>query len=67
MGAYRPKGITTAAQMEKGYRLRDTDDRITRQKIETERSRPSAGMTGAAEFGNGIANYPSSNMLFIIC
>ncbi|XP_069132328.1 uncharacterized protein [Argopecten irradians] len=52
MGAFRPKNSVQADQLEKGYRLRDTDDRLTRQKIETEKSRPSAGMTGAAEFGN---------------
>ncbi|XP_060074491.1 histone-lysine N-methyltransferase KMT5B-A-like [Ylistrum balloti] len=61
MGAFRPKNSAPADQLEKGYRLRDTDDRLTRQKIETEKSRPSAGMTGAAEFGNGIADYKSKN------
>ncbi|XP_033751707.1 uncharacterized protein LOC117335663 isoform X2 [Pecten maximus] len=52
VGAFRPKNSVPADQLEKGYRLRDTDDRLTRQKIETEKSRPAAGMTGAAEFGN---------------
>ncbi|OWF55654.1 histone-lysine N-methyltransferase Suv4-20-like isoform X2 [Mizuhopecten yessoensis] len=52
VGAFRPKNSVPADQLEKGYRLRDTDDRLTRLKIETEKSRPSAGMTGAAEFGN---------------
>jgi len=54
MGAFKPKGSPKNPNAEKGYRLRDTDDRLTRLKIDSEKSRPAADMTGAAQYGNGM-------------
>ena len=53
MGAFRPEGSPKSLKDEKGYRLRDTDDRLTRLKVESEKSRPAAEMTGAPPYGNG--------------
>ncbi|KAK3103270.1 hypothetical protein FSP39_018014 [Pinctada imbricata] len=52
VGAFRPEGSPKGPQDEKGYRLRDTDDRLTRLKYDSEKSRPAAEMTGAAPYGN---------------
>ena len=54
-GAFKCKDGIKSPQHVKGYRLRDTDDRLTRLKSDPlERERPSAQMTGAALYGNGI-------------
>ena len=55
MGAFKDEESPKGNSEEKGYRLRDTDDRLTRLKIDTEKTRPVAEMLGAATYGNGIS------------
>lgn len=62
-GAFRPKEGLTSPQHIKGYRLRDTDDRLTRLRSDPqERERPSAQMTGAALYGNENWNIRDDNL-----
>lgn len=52
-GAFKVEESPSVDSEEKGYRLRDTDDRLTRLKVDTEKTRPVAEMLGAAPYGNG--------------
>ncbi|XP_052064281.1 histone-lysine N-methyltransferase KMT5B-like isoform X1 [Mytilus californianus] len=62
-GAFKPKDGIKSPQHVKGYRLRDTDDRLTRLKSDPlERERPSAQMTGAALYGNENWNIRDGNL-----
>ncbi|KAJ8298824.1 hypothetical protein KUTeg_022884 [Tegillarca granosa] len=51
MGAFKPKGSPKSLEKEEGYRLRDTDDRLTRLKNEAE-VRSTVDVTGAIAYGN---------------
>ena len=60
MGAFKPKGSPKALHHEKGYRLRDTDDRLVRQKLDEEKSLPAVKTSGNAPYRNGLCFFSSS-------
>ncbi|XP_062617648.1 uncharacterized protein LOC134279298 [Saccostrea cucullata] len=62
MGAFKPEESSSMNAEEKGYRLRDTDDRLTRLKVDSEKSQPVAEMLGAAQYGNENWNIRDDNL-----
>ncbi|XP_048729228.2 histone-lysine N-methyltransferase KMT5B-like [Ostrea edulis] len=61
-GAFKSEDLPSVNTEEKGYRLRDTDDRLTRLKVDTEKTKPVAEMLGGAPYGNENWNVRDGNL-----